>query len=258
MGDDAELDTAPAFAAQAGRSRTGRTSSCSPRASGTCPTFDPATGTFTAGDCANGVPAHGRPAHQPGRDGALLRQPRRSAASRWVQETFACTKFPAEIARDRSDVGGAAPYTGVWPFDSIAGARQRRPHRLPRHVVGDLRELPLDHEPHRAAVRALRRRRHVPDDHRRPDAARRRAAGSDAATTCRPARPPRGASACRSPTCRRSASAMAADPTSPSARVARMWNWALGKTDIVDTLPTCPPRRHRRRRSTRSPAAATS
>jgi hypothetical protein len=36
-------------------------------------------------------------------------------------------------------------------------------------------------------------------------------------------------------------SAMAADPDVAECGVARMWNWALGKTDIVDTLQIVPP-----------------
>ena len=39
---------------------------------------------------------------------------------RWVQETFACTAFPAEIADAPLDVQGATPYTGKFPFASIA------------------------------------------------------------------------------------------------------------------------------------------
>src|SRR6185295_18186594 len=37
-------------------------------------------------------------------------------------ETFACTAFPAEIADVSTSVGGTQPYTGVFPFTSIAGA----------------------------------------------------------------------------------------------------------------------------------------
>ena len=48
--------------------------------------------------------------------------------------------------------------------------------------------------------------------------------------------------------------AMAADPDVAECGVARMWNWALGKTDIVDTLQEVPAGDHRRRRSTRSQA----
>ena len=34
---------------------------------------------------------------------------------------FECSKFPAELALAPTDVGGATPYTGTFPFDSIAG-----------------------------------------------------------------------------------------------------------------------------------------
>ena len=35
--------------------------------------------------------------------------------------------------------------------------------------------------------------------------------------------------------------AMSTDPDVAECGVARIWNWALGKTDIVDTLQTVPP-----------------
>jgi hypothetical protein len=34
---------------------------------------------------------------------------------------------------------------------------------------------------------------------------------------------------------------MAADPEVAACGVARIWNWALGKTDVVDTLQIVPP-----------------
>ncbi|MEM9195182.1 MAG: DUF1588 domain-containing protein, partial [Myxococcota bacterium] len=39
---------------------------------------------------------------------------------RWVQETFACSEFPAEIGEPQ-DVGGENAYTSPWPFESISG-----------------------------------------------------------------------------------------------------------------------------------------
>ena len=39
---------------------------------------------------------------------------------------------------------------------------------------------------------------------------------------------------------RRSARRWRPTPTSPKCGVARIWNWALGKTDIVDTLQEVP------------------
>src|SRR5690606_31274027 len=75
--------------------------------------------TFTAADCMNGAPVHA----------GLLTHPAVHAhfysnmafrRTRWVQETFACTAFPAEVS-DPIDVGGSAVYSAPWPFESISG-----------------------------------------------------------------------------------------------------------------------------------------
>jgi hypothetical protein len=88
--------------------------------SGNCPTYDRATGAFTAADCDNGVPAHAGVLTSP----AVMRQFYSNLAFRrvrWVQEVFTCAPFPAEIGMP-VDIGGAAPYTAPWPFESISGA----------------------------------------------------------------------------------------------------------------------------------------
>ena len=126
--------------------------------SGTCPTFDRRRGTFTAGGVRE--QRRRRPACSP--TPACMTHFFGNLAFRrvrWVQETFAARSSRPRSRRRRRDVGGASPYTGVWPFDQHRRHGERRPRQLPRHVVGHLRELPLDDEPHRAAVRELRRER---------------------------------------------------------------------------------------------------
>ncbi|MFO0670232.1 MAG: DUF1549 domain-containing protein [Polyangiaceae bacterium] len=84
---------------------------------GTCPTFDAATGTFTPGDCAN-TPSVGVL-----NDAGLMQQYYSNMAFRrvrFVQETFACAKFPAEISSAPVQMGAGA-YTSPWKFDSITG-----------------------------------------------------------------------------------------------------------------------------------------
>ena len=85
-------------------------------ATGTCPTY--ANGTFTAASCTNNAPTSG-----------VLTDPGLQAQYfahlafrrvRFVQETFACTKFPAEYSANPVTMG-AGVYTSPWPFDSIAG-----------------------------------------------------------------------------------------------------------------------------------------
>ena len=83
----------------------------------TCPTFDPATNTFTDGTCTQ-TPTVGVLT-----DPGLMAQYISNMAfrrSRFVQETFACAKFPAEFAKTGTPMG-AGTYTSPWKFDSIVG-----------------------------------------------------------------------------------------------------------------------------------------
>ena len=235
QGDSAILDTAPAFAAQLtladGDYRQLFTAS-----SGNCPTFDGTT--FTAGECANGGPKAGVLTN-PG----VMTQFYSNFAfrrTRWVQETFVCTAFPAEVSATPTTLpGAAAPYTGVWPFASIAGADNggrvdfhdtsaticANCHTTINHIAPlfanyDINGMyqtaiavttPLDGAPlaklsdYLPAGETTAWRYQVP--------------AADL--------PALGA-------------AMAADPQVAACGVARVWNWALGKTDIVDTLEQVP------------------
>jgi hypothetical protein len=86
--------------------------------SGTCPTFDAETATFTPADCSPNTPAVGVL-----NDAGLLTQYVSNMAFRrvrFVQETFACAKFPAEFSSSPTQMGAGA-YTSPWKFDSITG-----------------------------------------------------------------------------------------------------------------------------------------
>lgn len=85
-------------------------------ASGTCPTF--ANGTFTAANCTNNAPTAG-----------VLTDPGIQAQyfahmafrrTRFIQETFVCSPFPAEYSTAPHPMGQSL-YTSPWPFSSIAG-----------------------------------------------------------------------------------------------------------------------------------------
>ena len=80
-----------------------------------------ATSAFTAGNCANGAPATAGLLTHPGVHAHFFSN-LAFRRVRWVQETFACTKFPAEIATTADRRRRRAPYTGVFPFESIAGS----------------------------------------------------------------------------------------------------------------------------------------
>src|SRR5262249_54933524 len=93
MGDAPELDSAAAFAAElVVQDRSYQELFLA--SSGTCPSFDIATGQFTPGNCTNGAPVTVGLLTHPG----MLKHFTSNLAfrrTRWVQETFACTAFPA-------------------------------------------------------------------------------------------------------------------------------------------------------------------
>jgi hypothetical protein len=85
-------------------------------ATGTCPTY--ANGTFTAASCTNNAPTSG-----------VLTDPGIQAQyfahmafrrTRFIQETFVCSPFPAEYSTTPSPMGQSL-YTSPWAFSSIAG-----------------------------------------------------------------------------------------------------------------------------------------
>jgi hypothetical protein len=85
----------------------------------TCPTFNAQAGMFTPGNCMQTAPATVGVLTDPN----VMRHYASNLAFRrvrFVQETFTCTRFPAEVTSPK-DVGGAAPYTGAHAFTSIAG-----------------------------------------------------------------------------------------------------------------------------------------
>jgi hypothetical protein len=204
--------------------------------SGNCPTFD-GTSVFTPGECGNGGPVAGvltNPGVQ-----AQYNSNFAFRRTRWVQETFVCTKFPAEVAAAPTDVGAAAPYTGVWPFSSIAGTDNGG--RINFHDT-------------QAVICA---NCHSTINHIAPLFAYYDALGVYQ-TTIQVLTPltggPKAVMADYLPTGEGTAwrmgkaaadipalgAAMAQDDDVAACGVARMWNWALGKTDIVDTLQEVP------------------
>ena len=83
---------------------------------GTCPTY--ANGSFTPSNCANGAPTTGILT-----DPGLMSQYYADMSFRrirFIQETFVCSKFPAEYAPTGKPMG-AGTYTSPWDFSSIAG-----------------------------------------------------------------------------------------------------------------------------------------
>ncbi|HEY5934346.1 MAG TPA: hypothetical protein VIU61_06925 [Kofleriaceae bacterium] len=230
LGDDPRLDSAAAFVAQLVVENRPFTEALT-ATTDTCPTFDSITGRFQPAACGNtpqtaGLLTHpGMQAHFFGNFGFRR--------VRWVQETFACTKFPAELAQFAIDVGADTPYTGAFPFDSIAGkSNGGRIDFLERSAV-------------------LCANCHSNMNHIAPLFAFYDAAGQwqpemmvpTPLPDNVPARmgdylPPGERLAWRFGVpitdMRSLGTVMAADPAIAQCAIARVWNWAMGKTDIVD------------------------
>ncbi|MRG93533.1 hypothetical protein [Polyangium spumosum] len=120
-GETPNRDTAPLFAAKITVEGADFRQMFTATA-GTCPTYDAATGTFTPGDCANGPTA--APAAGVLTDAGLMAQYASALAFRrvrFIQETFSCSKMPAEYT-SKPEPKGQGFYTSPWPFESIAGA----------------------------------------------------------------------------------------------------------------------------------------
>ena len=112
------LDTAPTFAAELVVNDQPITNLFT-ATTNSCPTLD-AAGKFTDAACtvANGQPTVG-----------VLTDPGAMAQfysnmsfrrARWLQESFACTKFPAEYSAKPVAMGNGQ-FTSPWPFTSVSG-----------------------------------------------------------------------------------------------------------------------------------------
>jgi hypothetical protein len=112
------LDTAPTFAAELVVKDRPMTDLFNATAN-TCPTMD-ATGAFTDAACAvsNGQATSGVLTDP----GAMAQFYSNMAFRRvrWIQESFDCTKFPAEYSATPVPMG-QGQYVSPWPFDSIQG-----------------------------------------------------------------------------------------------------------------------------------------
>jgi hypothetical protein len=238
MGNTPALDAAPALAAQL-TVENGSYMNLFTQAANNCPTVDVNTGVFTPAEC----PGNGPKAGVLSNPGAMAHYFGNAAFRRvkWVQETFDCTKFPvpSELEGPVTDVGGQSPYTGKWPFLSIAGTdnggrinfhdvsavvcancHQTLNHIAPLFANFDDQgvfqaqisvPLPLEGSPLAQLSDWL-------------------PAGETTAWRF-------GIPAADIPAL---GAAMAADPLVAKCGVARMWNWALGKKDIVDALEEVP------------------
>jgi hypothetical protein len=234
MGGTPLLDSAPIFAAQLAVEDRPYTELFT-AASGNCPTYDGEA--FAAAECDNGVPAHAGLLTHPGVN-AHFASNMAFRRTRWVQETFACTAFPAEVTTPQ-DVGGASLYTAPWPFDSIAGYANG----------GEIDFLDVSAVTcancHATMNHVAPLFGHFDDDGMWSDEIAVTNPTDGLPTTKLTDWLPAGETtawrmgvpAADLPAL---GAAMAADPAIAECAVARIWNWAFGKGDIVDTLSLVP------------------
>ncbi|MFO0592004.1 MAG: DUF1549 domain-containing protein [Polyangiaceae bacterium] len=118
-GDAPSRNTAPNLAARItveGRPMTDLFT----QASNNCPEYDTDTNQFVDGECNNGVPTEAGVLTNPGVQYQFYGN-MAFRRVRWIQETFVCTKFPAEYS-DKPQTKNGADYVSPWPFESIATA----------------------------------------------------------------------------------------------------------------------------------------
>lgn len=237
MGGSAMLETAPVFAARVTVENRPFAELLTAQ-SDTCPTFDGAAGTFTSGNCDNGVATHAGLLTHPGMN-AHFYSNLAFRRVRWVQETFACTAFPAELGGTAIDVGAVEQYASPWPFESIAGLANggtidfldtsavvcAKCHSTMNHLA------PLFAYFDENGVRRETIQVKTPNEGA-PDAKLSDWLPPGETTAWR-----FGAPAADLPAL---GQAMAADPLVAECAVARLWNFAMGSGDIVDTLATVP------------------
>jgi hypothetical protein len=234
MGDDPAYQTAPAFAAQVTVEDRPFTDIFT-ATTGTCPTFNATTGVFTAANCGNGVTPTGI-LTDPGAM-KLFFSNLAFRRVRWIQEVFACTAFPAEIAATAQTIPNATlPYTGTYPYatavatippegtgrigfkvndaQTCANCHSNINHIAPLFSHFDLNGM---YQPVISVPTPL--------------------AGNPVAmlTDYLPANEPTAwRNGVLAPDLPSLGHDIAVDPTSAECVIARTWNWALGKSDIVD------------------------
>jgi len=120
-GDQPSRETAPVFAARMvveGRPYTDLFTATAD----TCPTYDEAANTFASGECNNNVPAHAGVLTNPGVQFQFYSN-MAFRRVRWVQEIFTCAKFPAEQGGTPTKMG-AGDYTNPWQFEAVTGGAE--------------------------------------------------------------------------------------------------------------------------------------
>ena len=204
----------------------------------TCPKLDMTTGMFTDGTCdpTNGQVAVGV-LTDPGVQSAMYSNLGMRRV-RWLQETFLCTKFPAEFASTGGVKQGNGLYASPWPFASISGGPGARVdfqdssavicancHSTMNHLA------PLFANFDAMGVFQTSIQVVVPID-KSPKAMLTDWLPAGEALSYRFGQP--------TPTLTDLGTKLAADPATSQCQVARVWNWAMDKGEIVTDAATVP------------------
>jgi hypothetical protein len=230
------MDTAPAFAAML-TVQNRSYQELFTAATGSCPTFNEAAGTFAAADCVGAGPRAGVLTNQ-----GVMKQFYSNFAFRrtkWVQETFDCVKFPIDLTGTPTDVGGATPYTGDYAYTSISGTANggrvnfreavavqcAHCHKNLNHIA----PLFANYDVNGAYQNTISVKTPLPME---PLAVRLDYLPPEEVTSWRLGQ--------QTPDLASLGTAIAADPDVQKCAVARTWNWAMGKGDIVDLLVNVP------------------
>lgn len=231
-----DKDRAPNFAAQVtveGRKYTDILTATAD----TCPTFDAATNTFTAGSC-NTSPTVGVIT-----DPGLLSHYFANMAFRrvrFLQETFVCSKFPAAYSATPKPMGNGT-YTGMHPFESIAGKANNPNARVDFHDTqavicanchNDLNHITplfLNYDQNGALQATPQVEVPIPGN---PDARPDDYLPAGEGLAWRFGTPITDMASL--------GAAMAADAEVPRCAVNRVWNYAFSRGDIVNDLATVP------------------
>jgi hypothetical protein len=236
MGETAELDTAPTFAAMLSV-QNGDYTQLLKAATGACPTLNEQTGEFTVADCAGPGPKVGVLSNQ----GAMKHYYGNFGFRRvkWVQETFDCAKFPIKNDAPPVDIGGAVPYTGYFPIETIANLTNGGRVNFTEAVAVNCANCHGVMN-HRAPLFVNFDDQGVYQNQVAVGTPLPGAPLAQLADLLPAGEGPAWVFGVPTPDLAALGTAMAADPGIARCGVARIWNWAMGKADIVELLTEVP------------------
>ena len=198
---------------------------------GTCQTFNATNGTFAPATCPNtsavGVFTDAGVQAQFYSNMAFRRV-------RWVQETFACTKFPAETSGTPMQHPGGS-YVNPWPFTSITGNQTATAPKIDfqddKSIICANCHSTMNHQAPLFAnfsdtgvpMNTIQVKVPVPNS---PTATLADWLPAGEQTAWRYGTPTKDLASF--------AAAIAADPVFASCMVNRVWNWGMSRPDVID------------------------